>query len=278
MIDPVPFERIEREAWCSLVEACPDETRRELGLTYESVSGALVLSAPCLQNPLFNRVIGLGTAGTLARTDVEAVIDGYENTGVEHYFVHLWPGQARAVIDWLERRGVRRYRRGWVKLFCDGQPRLDAARCSYPVRRARITESAEVGRLLARGFDLPERAAPVFGALTGRPEWHVFVSTDGDAPIGAGLLYLGYDGAYLAGAATDPAYRGRGVQSALLSARLRAGVALGYRRFISETGESVPGDPQHSQRNLERAGLRPAGVRDNYAPSGMEWAHGRLTG
>ena len=49
--------------------------------------------------------------------------------------------------------------------------------------------------------------------------------------------------------------------------RIAEAGAAGCRHVFSETGEAVPGDPQHSYRNMERLGLQKAGVVDNYVPA-----------
>ena len=56
--------------------------------------------------------------------------------------------------------------------------------------------------------------------------------------------------ATLAGAATTPTLRRRGVQTALLHHRLTEAAASGSRLVVSRCGVGSP-----SQRNMERAGL-----------------------
>ncbi len=38
--------------------------------------------------------------------------------------------------------------------------------------------------------------------------------------------------------------------------------------MLTTTGEEVEGDPQHSYKNIVRAGFREAYVRENFAPAG----------
>jgi hypothetical protein len=42
--------------------------------------------------------------------------------------------------------------------------------------------------------------------------------------------------------------------------------ALGCSVLFTMTGEDVPGDAQHSYRNIMRAGFREGCLRDNWAP------------
>ena len=89
---------------------------------------------------------------------------------------------------------------------------------------------------------------------------HTFVAElDGRAVAAAALAM--HDGvAILAGASTIPEFRGRGAQSALLAARLRAAADAGCD--LATMG-ALPGSA--SQRNAERAGFRIAYTRIKWA-------------
>ena len=63
--------------------------------------------------------------------------------------------------------------------------------------------------------------------------------------------------------ATLPQHRGRGVQRALLRARILAARELGARTLSADTGVRRPGLPDASYRNLEWAGFREAYVREH---------------
>ncbi|MER6159534.1 hypothetical protein ABT147_28960 [Streptomyces sp. NPDC001868] len=63
--------------------------------------------------------------------------------------------------------------------------------------------------------------------------------------------------AHMFAGATLPDARGRGAQSALLAARLRAAPAEGCRWIVAETGVEGPGEHNPSLRNLVRAGFEP---------------------
>jgi hypothetical protein len=52
----------------------------------------------------------------------------------------------------------------------------------------------------------------------------------------------------------------------LLSRRIRDALDLGVRMMVTETGEALEGEPQHSYRNIERFGFRGAYTRQNWVP------------
>ncbi len=76
----------------------------------------------------------------------------------------------------------------------------------------------------------------------------------GGKPVGVGLLAMDPEGpgwGYLGAAGTDPAFRGRGVQSSLIAARIARVAQVGANWCTVETNTTVP----ISLRNLERAGF-----------------------
>lgn len=117
---------------------------------------------------------------------------------------------------------------------------------------------------MADGFDLGEVGAPLVGALTAHPAWRTYLTTDGDEAAGAAGLFV-HDGAgWFDWAATRPEFRRRGSQSALLTHRVADAIGAGCDVLFTETGEAVPGDPQHSYRNIEAAGFEAGGPRANW--------------
>ena len=87
----------------------------------------------------------------------------------------------------------------------------------------------------------------------GQPGWRLYLArVDGVAGASAALT-IGDGLGYLANAATVPAMRGRGCQTALLARRIADAAAEGC-----DTIASLAEFGSGSQRNLERAGLRVA--------------------
>jgi hypothetical protein len=83
------------------------------------------------------------------------------------------------------------------------------------------------------------------------PGWTLYLATQGEVPIGVGILFEDGDAAYLADAATIPELRGRGAQSALIARRV-GDAWRSSRRLVFSRAEFG----STSQRNLERAGLQ----------------------
>jgi GNAT superfamily N-acetyltransferase len=231
-----------------------------VGSAFASLFAALPSSAIVV-----NRAIGLGLSRAEDRHTIDALVDLYAKAGVARYFVHVHPQSRPSEIgDWLLSRGLEQAR-SWMK-FRRGREAPPAVTTTLEVRAAAAGDAESFGRIEADAFDLGAAGAPLLARLVGRPDWHIYMSFDGDKPAGAGALYVKYGIGWLDWAATAPAYRGRGSQSALMRRRILDALDLGCRLIVTATGEEVPGDPQISYKNILKMGFEPAYLRKNYAP------------
>ena len=89
---------------------------------------------------------------------------------------------------------------------------------------------------------------------------------DGDTAAGTGAVFIDGETAWMDFGATSPQFRRRGSQSSLLCHRVQFALERGCTRMFTCTGEAVPGDPQHSYSNIQKAGFVEDYVRANYAP------------
>jgi GNAT superfamily N-acetyltransferase len=95
--------------------------------------------------------------------------------------------------------------------------------------------------------------------------WSLYVARLSGQAAAAATLYLKDGVGYLADAATDPAFRGRGLQSALLRRRIRDAGAVGADTVFSG---ATPFSTSH--RNMERVGMRVHFVRSLWTPRNTE--------
>lgn len=86
--------------------------------------------------------------------------------------------------------------------------------------------------------------------------WHLFLAHVDAHAAGGAVLSVHEDAAYLAAAATLPAFRNGGVQSALIAARIARARALGCNLVTAQAAWGTS-----SQSNLQRAGLQISHVR-----------------
>lgn len=253
-------DTVEGEAWTDLVgpeHAC-------------WIGGARVLRVPEIPHLLLNRTIGLDAAAPATRTGVGAIVEHYREAGVPRFLVHVDADASPAISRWLSAASLTRYPRSWLALQ-RGREAIVSPPTSLRVREATPDDALAITRIFATAFDLPDAGGALFAGAVGRPGWHVLVACEGEQVVSAGALYVQERLGYLAGGATLPAYRGRGAQAALIAARVQRALDLRARAIFTDTGEAVPGDPQHSFRNLTRAGFRAVGLRHHYAPPDAAW-------
>lgn len=261
-----PAEHAEGAALTELHAAADASLVALLGLELHRVDGALVSLARRDPSILLNRVVGLGleaparpdTPGTLRRI--------YREAGVSRFFLHHGERSKPAeLVDWLREAGLVPHRR-WMKFVRD--PEVSCALDSgLRVERIGPDHADSFADIVASGFDLTPEGGRLVSRLATRPGWHLYLSFDGDRPLGGAALYV-IDGiGWFDWAATRPEARGRGSQQALLARRIADARELGCRLLCATTGEAVPGDPQHSYHNLLKAGFREAYLRDNYVPA-----------
>jgi ribosomal protein S18 acetylase RimI-like enzyme len=108
--------------------------------------------------------------------------------------------------------------------------------------------------VLLRGHGVPEgartRDRDSVARWKDKEGWCLYLARVDGEPAGAALLTLDDDFGYLANASTLPAFRNRGVQTALIAARIADAEAAGCELVASQAEFGSA-----SQRNLERAGL-----------------------
>lgn len=254
-------ERLEGRMLLALHEETDDHTRERLGLELHEVDGAMVSIARNDPSIMLNRTLGLGLLHPITDNGIETIREQYRRAGIDRYFLHVHPADGLAAR--LASAGLRPHRR-WMK-FERGTDSPPAARTDLTVREIDAAHGEAFGRIAAPAFGLTAPAAALFTNLPGRPGFHLYMSFDGDTPVGTGLLLIEGADAWFDWGATDPSFRGS--QRALLARRVNDAIAAGCNRLLTCTGEEVPGDPQHSWHNIEWAGFRPTRLRENWIPA-----------
>jgi GNAT superfamily N-acetyltransferase len=263
----IELEAIERSELESLHAAAPAAVRDELQLRCEVIGSALVSIAGAVppSGIVLNRAIGLGVAQPADRQTVDRIVEQYAVAGVSRYFVHVHPDSAPPELrSWLADRGLERAR-SWVK-FTRGREAPPAVTTPVEVQVARPEHMPAFARIVSAAFDLGSAAESWVVNLDRAQDWRAYVGLVDGEVVATGGLFIRDGIGWLDFGATDPRFRGRGAQSALLRQRIVEALDLGCRLLATATGEAVAGDPQHSYKNIRKMGFREAYTRENYAP------------
>jgi ribosomal protein S18 acetylase RimI-like enzyme len=158
--------------------------------------------------------------------------------------------------------------RGWMKFSRGTSGAAGPVTTDLSISRIGKEHATEFAAIAGDAFDFTSSFQPAIGSLVNDPNWHAYMSFDGDIPAGTGALYMHDSTGYLDFGATHPNYRRRGSQTALLNTRINAALEAGCTSIVTMTGEAVPGDEQHSYRNILKAGFTEAYLRENWIPAG----------
>jgi ribosomal protein S18 acetylase RimI-like enzyme len=231
-----------------------------IGMAYRWVDdGAVGLMS---RLPAFARVMGL-RAGH--ERHIEPLVEWYREHGIKPTFEMVPALWDAALGRELARMGF--YQSGFhASLIC--QPPPTAAQTDGDAGIEAVTTAEEMEHYLDAyipGWGIPEKDGPQF-RVNVRPwlqqsGWSLYLARVDGKPAAAATLYVKDRVAYLADAATDPSFRGRGLQTALLRRRIRDAGAAGADLVCSGA------DPfSTSHRNMERAGLRLQFIRSMWMP------------
>ena len=202
-----------------------------------------------------NWVTGLGVRGPVSTADWERVKEFYQQHGTAAR-VNLCPLADPSLLELLRRYDY--YLQGFLNVLACALPD-EVVSLPWPpgvqARRAEPGEAEVWTRTTTQGFAETEKPsqethdilAPNFCARNAVP----FLALVNGLPAGGGSIFLHERVAEFGGDSTRPAFRRRGVHTALLQARLAAAYELGCNlaMLLTEPGSE-------SQRNAERVGFR----------------------
>ena len=232
------------------------KTRPEIGAAVEEICGGHMVFAG-LGSP-----IGRATGAGLDRPFTPEDLDRVEHFYAAHKApcqVDLCPMHGPEVFELFKDRGYAVAELNNVlyrKL--DAREKFPPAPAGCEVRRSPTQEAHVTGAIVESAF-FPDGAPEAFRGLI-TPLYQMkralaFVATIDGKPVacGTGLVIPEYKVFALCGAGTLADFRGRGLQTALLRARMAAAVEAGceYAVVVTQGGTT-------SQRNAERLGFRVA--------------------
>lgn len=254
--------RIER-AEAHLVADCAaaiGRRRREAGATSIEVRGGVAAFAG--ENSPLNKVAGLGFAGEIDERDL-ANIERIFTTHGAPVQVEISTLASPAIVGTLSRRGYRLV--GFENVLGLRLPIMNSPAASQELRIT-VSDDHELETWIdtvVTGFasadtqGVPSHENPPREAIENAiretssvPGYTRFLARWNGAPAGGASMRMFEGVAQLCGAATLPAFRRRGIQSALLSDRLRLAGGAGCDLAVITT---LPGSKSHE--NSQKRGF-----------------------
>jgi GNAT superfamily N-acetyltransferase len=188
--------------------------------------------------------------GPISDSDLNAWLIRYKEAGVPYAFASVLPTlYAVEFVAWLKANNFKR---------CNSMPvlRLGKRQTEPPVLRVNPATFADLDLWQERGGTLGDRASLFVGSRSAQ----VFLAWINSEPVGIGSVYFDDGLAYLGDATTLEGFRGRGVQTSLIRARIQLAKDRDCDLVLAETYRFL----EHSWRNLERAGFLPMCEREIY--------------
>ncbi|MEU0072539.1 GNAT family N-acetyltransferase [Streptomyces sp. NPDC006332] len=262
-VPPGLAELTEIMAYADFATSASMSVRETLGLGSLHVGSTRALAIREDPSQFFNRAGGFGADGPITVDDLARVCAFYREHGVSQGSLMIAPPLLPP--DWdatATKLGLVEGSR-FTKLGCDIEtlPTVADRAALDPGWRVGVVEAHQAREwatvmMTTFGFTAPamiEMAASCVGA----PNWRQFAVWAGERIVAVGSLFLNGQCADMFGGATLPEARGRGAQSALLTARVRAAAAEGCRWLVAETGVEGPGEHNPSLHNMLRVGFEP---------------------
>jgi GNAT superfamily N-acetyltransferase len=250
----------EAESFVGAAFAARLATRRsDVGVAIEPLAGGrLIYAGP--GSPL-SEAKGLGLHGPVADADLDR-LEAFYLERREPCRVFVCPMADRSLIDGLARRGFRLtgFESFLAMPISPDDPPPPPPPEGVEVRPATVADTDLYASVVAPNFAGPDGLTAdlldLIASMFGMEDAFAFLAHVDGQPAGGGAVLIHEGVALIAGAATLPEYRRRGVHAALHHARLALARAAGCD--LAAQG-AEPGST--SQRNAERRGLQVAYTR-----------------
>lgn len=273
MIDPlaslslydkaVIAEYAEAKAWSDYFSSAPPEIAEQLRLKVQEIEGAVILSAPGIDDPFYNRVIGLGLRKPATPELIDAILECLSENGASRIYFQICPAVHPVdTLTWLESRGF--YPNGsWVKLI-RGNEMPPFIQTGLDIQVIDADQSYLFTEIITEVFGLSYENSILLNDFVGRSNWSHYIAYDQGYPIAAAAMFRLGEVAWLGFMGTRIDHRGKGAQNALVTRRIFDAVSSGCKWIVSDTLEHSFTGPNRSLTNLERLGFQVAYWRINF--------------
>jgi hypothetical protein len=253
----------EAEAQANYFLCAPPEFTRPFRLEVKRIGPVVVTMIPEYDNPLYNRILGLGVGEPATESMLDDAIVFLQNAGCQNFIAQVSPlAQPAQLPEWLAARGLKPGR-NWAKMYRGNEP-APAISTDLRVEKIGNDHADAFADVILPVWSIPPVGRPLVKGNVGQPGWHHYLAFDGEKPVSAAAMFVNGETGWLGFASTLKKYRKRGGQGAMFARRIQDGLALGVKWFVTETGEDTPEDPNPSYHNMLRSGFKLAYLRRNY--------------
>jgi GNAT superfamily N-acetyltransferase len=251
------LEGIEAEFMHRYQADAPAATRERLGIRSREFGGGVALSMRHDPSSYWSKALGF--TGPVTADLVAEVLAFYRAERSPRAVLQIAPSLLPE--DWEEIAAAHGLRAGSRQQKLAARiDELQFGESELRIGEAGPGDAREWAAIVLTAFGMPwEGLGGMVTAIVTNPAFQAFGAWDGDRLVAAGNLLVRDKVASLNAGATAEGHRGRGAQSALIAARVKAAAAAGCEWVVSETAETGT-----SLGNMRRAGLRPVYLRQNW--------------
>jgi ribosomal protein S18 acetylase RimI-like enzyme len=226
-------------------------TYPEAGIASEEVAGGHMVFDR-VGSPI-GRAIALGLRGPITSADIDRIEQFYFSRGADAQ-LEVTPLADESLFQLVRHRAYRLAELNNVLARgLAGGEKFSATAAGFEIRRAEPEEAERCVGITAEAFgkDFPPEMAQFVAPMFSSSDLLFVAESGGElAAVGAGLISPEHKMVAFFGAATRIKFRGRGLQTALIGARLNAAVEAGCTLAVTVTRGGTT-----SQRNAERLGF-----------------------
>lgn len=258
-LSPAQAEAIEAEFLFQFETGAPAATRDELGINTTRIGGGVVLSMRDDPTGFWSKALGFGFDQPVTADLIAEVIEFFRANRDPRATIQIAPSALPANWDEIAAKHDLRPT-GRTRKHVGRIEALQLGRSDLRIGEVAPDQAEEWARVSLVCFGMPQGPLTrLMAAAATNPVFQPFAAWDGDQMVAVGDLFVQGEVASLHGGATLPEYRGRGAQSALITARIAAAAAAGCRWVVAETAESG-----QSANNMSRIGLTSLHVRQSW--------------
>ena len=271
-------EHLEAEYMASMFDLAAPAVRDGLGMEYERLGGGV--ATVMTHDPTggdWSRVVGTGWSAPFDHGVVDRAVALFLRHDLHRVMFQVSPLVEGRWEELLEAHGFVPDG-AWVKFVRDLAP-PPLVHTRLEVRPIRSDEADDYTRVYWSAMepmasvgdpDAPPLATVPHHCLewtrmqVGHPSWRTFGAFDSGELVAVSSLFIDGSAGELMGAYTLPEHRGRGAQTAMMAARIRAAAAAGCRWVCTETRSSETGQPSSALNNIRRMGFLELYERRNW--------------
>ena len=248
------MQRAEGVSVGSYLDASP-QLIKGAGTATRRIDGVICLAAKNIDEPFLNRALGVGTIAEATPKLLDRIERFYASVGKPPRIAIATGFVPAAMVRLLERRGYAPVSGSDALIYVYDRPRPPVVPRTTGLTIERV--GPELAELYSKtAYESFKERGPQFVQIVDalirsrRRGIRAFLGRIDGEPAATGMLFDVRPVGALGNGSVRPAFRGHGLQKALIAHRIQDGWARGYRVFFGETENPV------SAHNMESLGWR----------------------